>query len=103
MAVARAFWIALALCRAELLPSDECDEPGNACSQYALQLTAKKKAMASSECKDLQSDDVLCERDVKWAKDTGIKQHPEWYPGLSESSRSSLGALSQAFPKPLGP
>lgn len=29
----------------------------------------------------------VCKQEVAWARETGIQQHPEWYPGLSVQSR----------------
>ena len=29
----------------------------------------------------------VCKQEVAWAQQTGIQQHPEWYPGLSAQSR----------------
>lgn len=29
----------------------------------------------------------VCKQEVAWARETGIQQHPEWYPGLSAQSR----------------
>ena len=34
----------------------------------------------------------VCKQEVEWAKQTGIQQHPEWYPGLS--AQSSLVACT---------
>eukprot|EP00438_Fugacium_kawagutii_P018452 Skav204781 [mRNA] locus=scaffold763:164870:172611:+ [translate_table: standard] len=39
-------------------------------------------AVVSKECRTAVRGDA-CYNDVMWAKNTGIKQHPEWYRGLS--------------------
>ena len=36
------------------LPGDECNEPGDACSQYAMQLRGLKMKRHDGDCQDLQ-------------------------------------------------
>eukprot|EP00435_Cladocopium_sp_Y103_P001942 s272_g1.t1 len=73
------------------LPGDECNEPG--CSQNAMQLRVLKRyaetaTKSTNDCQDLQDiTEGVCKQEVAWAKQTGIQQHPEWYPGLSAQSR----------------
>lgn len=69
------------------LPGDECNEPG--CSQNAMQLRVLKRytETATNDCQDLQDiTEGVCKQEVAWARETGIQQHPEWYPGLSAQS-----------------
>jgi len=43
------------------------------------------KPCADAPCHTAVSGES-CYKDVIWAKDTGIHEHPEWYPGLNTSS-----------------
>jgi len=74
-------WVVLAVATAtaDLLPDDECDS--GECALHALQ----KKATALGACHDAKPGEA-CYSDIMWAKHTGIKQHPKWYPGLSSHS-----------------
>ncbi|CAK9054777.1 unnamed protein product [Durusdinium trenchii] len=71
-----------------LLRDDECKQSGSSCSQYALQRRARRAELDEAfNCKDLQDiDNANCQQEVTWAKETGLKEHPEWYPGLSFES-----------------
>eukprot|EP00930_Biecheleria_cincta_P015407 TRINITY_DN12873_c0_g3_i1.p1 TRINITY_DN12873_c0_g3~~TRINITY_DN12873_c0_g3_i1.p1 ORF type:complete len:2048 (-),score=360.55 TRINITY_DN12873_c0_g3_i1:129-6272(-) len=45
---------------------------------------------------EVDSTDDACLTDVRWAKKQGIHEHPDWYPGLTESS--SVAAFKSAIP-----
>ncbi|CAJ1377704.1 unnamed protein product [Effrenium voratum] len=68
--------------RAEpLLEDDEC--ASRSCALNALQ-----KKVAKMTCKDVVPGDA-CYGEVMWAKKEGIRQHPNWYPGLTPDSTTA--------------
>ena len=71
-------WAMLVLAE-DVLPDDECES--GPCALNALQ----RKAKGTSTCRDAVPGDA-CYKDIKWAKHTGIKLHPHWYPGLTAQS-----------------
>ena len=80
-------WAALPLTVA-FLPAlqldDECQT--GECALEALQLKGGlvEDVDADSSCED--STGGACMDDVMWAKNEGIRSHPDWYPGLSQGS-----------------
>jgi len=46
---------------------------------------AKKEAPAAVQCLTAV-EGTDCYKQVTWAREQGIKEHPEWYPGLTSSS-----------------
>ena len=80
-------WAALRLASA-FLPAlqldDECQT--GECALEALQLKGGlvEDIDADSSCED--STGGACMDDVMWAKNEGIRSHPDWYPGLSQGS-----------------
>eukprot|EP00438_Fugacium_kawagutii_P015456 Skav202286 [mRNA] locus=scaffold3364:7289:8245:+ [translate_table: standard] len=72
--------LAVATATADVMPEDDECASGE-CTLHALQ----SKATMTSACHDAQPGDA-CYKDIMWAKHTGIKLHPHWYPGLSSAS-----------------
>lgn len=62
--------------------NDECSV--GECALNALQ----RKAQGTSTCQDAVPGDE-CYKNIMWAKHTGIKQHPHWYPGLTSHSSNA--------------
>ena len=64
---------------------DECQS--GECALEAIQLKGEmaEHLDADEGCQDVRSGDCLV--DVVWAKNEGIRGHPDWYPGLSPESR----------------
>jgi len=73
-------WVVLLVATADVLPQDDECLSGE-CALNALQ----SKATISSACHTAKPGDA-CYKDIQWAKHTGIKMHPHWYPGLSSHS-----------------
>ncbi|CAE7507570.1 Sema5b [Symbiodinium pilosum] len=63
---------------------DECQS--GECALEAIQLKGEmaEHLDADEGCQDVRSGDCLV--DVVWAKNEGIRGHPDWYPGLSPES-----------------
>jgi len=102
--------LALGVVDTEDLLGDECIEPGNSCAQYAMQLKVLRQTeTVEDDCKDLPDlGEGVCKKEVEWARQTGVQQHPDWYPGLSAQS-SELDFQCKVFqadlkkcPKPCG-
>ena len=73
-------WVVLAVAVADVLPQDDECASGE-CALHALQ----SKASLTGSCHTAKEGDA-CYKDIMWAKHTGIKLHPHWYPGLSSHS-----------------
>mmetsp|Transcript_18104 Transcript_18104/g.30555 ORF Transcript_18104/g.30555 Transcript_18104/m.30555 type:complete len:315 (+) Transcript_18104:57-1001(+) len=72
--------VVLLVATADVLPQDDECLSGD-CALHALQ----SKATIGSACHTAKPGDA-CYKDIQWAKHTGIKMHPHWYPGLSSHS-----------------
>lgn len=73
-------WVVLVAATEDVLPQDDECLSGE-CALHALQ----SKATISSACHTAKPGDA-CYKDIQWAKHTGIKMHPHWYPGLNSHS-----------------
>lgn len=73
-------WVVLLVATADVLPQDDECVSGE-CALHALQ----SKATIGSACQTAKPGDA-CYKDIQWAKHTGIKMHPHWYPGLTSHS-----------------
>ena len=63
---------------------DECSD--SSCAVNALQ--SRVSLRSEDSCHDAVPGDA-CYKDIMWAKHTGIRQHPHWYPGLTASSSNA--------------
>lgn len=60
-----------------------CPMPCASTALHSCQMTGR--FWSSSGCEDAAQGST-CHQEVSWAMDYGIKQHPEWYPSLSNQS-----------------
>jgi len=76
------------------VPVEQPEEPAPAqeIATTTAAAAAATPAVEGSSCQDAVQGDA-CWQAVTWAKNSGIHEHPEWYPGLSASS---TGAEFQA-------
>eukprot|EP00438_Fugacium_kawagutii_P022907 Skav224169 [mRNA] locus=scaffold2007:357728:362942:+ [translate_table: standard] len=80
--------LGLSMATNEFMADDECSD--SSCALNALQLKKHQEtaAVASEEgCHDIkEGEGGPCWEAIMWAKNVGMPNHPNWYPGMTEDS-----------------
>lgn len=68
-----------------LVDDDECLASESRCALHALQRRASVDLIQDASCHNAEQGDT-CFESITWAKQHGINEHPDWYPGLAADS-----------------